>query len=745
MDELEAKEVPVVTHSSALGEQPGTAHQPSSDDTQLSTDESYPSPSDTEDEAVDTEATTDEEQYVEADGDDVTVMLHPSSTSLFAGMQTSPLASLLPCLQSMRWTLTAATIACREADVPFNIVEGEDMASLREKRWQQAQLPSLPLRRETATTVDANSESAQSSVWTAVSDWLSELREALQQCDALSVEATEDDDKTGAAIESNDKYEQRVHRLHLLLSSCPPLLSQELTALLTLYFHLLLLSPRRTEDVSSFLLHHRSLLDRLTVYSLLRHYHHPLCFALADLFPLVAGAEHSEARALPADPIELAAELTSLVSSPSAALAAHLASHHPHVQPWMLVDGLNLASSLSSSTLHTTSPIPLLAHLHTSLSSLSSATPSIEKTDTVSATAITRGLNFHRAHLDCLLHSSNSPPHLRRNRLLTEPFLYLSLRLGSPTAPPAPRTTTAPLWPFSASLLSIATQPSLYGFDTAELVDVYGRYGLWCGLPCLYVRLLSSAPSVSTFEAALSLVLRMDDVQWLGAVLAVLSSSALDLPTRLTYAQSAMAVYVSELEQQPQPAPVYVSLSHVLHPLLLALGPPLLLQLLLTLPSTSPVLDALPASFHTHLLAHSHRLHTLSRQVTAVIDTVDSYLWSERPAALPPQLRRGGGGNTTGRPLRVWAEDGGGVDWGRVIGGAGSDGSVVGAGGVCCGCCGVRIEWSERLSETVVCFACDGRHVYHRQCLPELACVLCLMTNMRAALSESRQSPQQAA
>ena len=658
----------------------------------------------------------------------MTLMLHPSSTSLFAGMPTSPLASLLPCLQSMRWTLTAASIACREADVSFSIIEGEDVARLRQQRWLQAQLPSLPTRRETAEAVSTDSENAQQSVWSAVSDWLSGLRVAVQHCDALSMEATEGQhdsaDKTG---DSQDEYGQRIHRLHGLLASYPPLLAQELTALLTLHCHLLLMSPH-TEDVSSFLLHHRSLLDRLTVYSLLRHYHHPLCFALIDIFPPTGHAERPEVEGLPTDPILLVAASTSLLSSPSAALAAHVASVYPHCQPWMLIDRLDLASSLSSSALHTTSPIPLIAELHPSLPSVAASSTAASAKPTV----VDRSLNFYRAYLDHLLHSAASPSHLKHDRSLTDPFLYLSLRLGCPVSPPTARTTVASLWPFSPSVLSMAAQPSMYGFSASELVDVFGTFGYWCGVPGLYVRLLLSAPTVSMFECAVAVVLQLDDVRLMAELLAVLASSALDLPTRLTYAQAALAVFVNELADEP---PVNVSLSHILHPLLLALGPPLLLQLLMSLPPTSPVLTALPASFHTHLLAHSQRLHTLSRQVTAVIDTVDSYLWSERPAALPPQLRRGGGGGTAGRRLHVWAEDAGGVDWGLVVSGGENDGK--GGSGVSCGCCGVRIEWSERLSEAVVCFACDGGHVYHRQCLPELACVLCLMKNMRAAVQQT--------
>ena len=726
---LEVKEEQAVADLATVGEEKQLTS--SSEETQRSAEDSYPSPSDTEEEGYEDE-TTQEESYVEAEGDDVTVMLHPSSTSLFAGMQTSPLASLLPCLQSMRWTLTAASIACREADVSFIIVENEDVEGLKRQRWQHAQLPLLPIRRETATTLDTDSGRVQQSVWSAVHDWLRELRDALLHCDALSVEATEDDNKTDAPVESKDDYEARIHRLQLLLSSLPSLLSQELAALVTMHFHLLLLSPQ-SEDVSSFLHQHRSLLDRLTVYSLLRHYRHPLCFELMDIFPSVASTELSEAEALPADPIMLAALLSSLLLLPTAALAVHLASSYPHIQPWMVIDRLDLASSLSSSAPHTTSPITLIAQLHSSLPPVTSPTSA----DMTSVAAVEVHLNFCRAYLDYLVHSPTSPSYLQRSRTLTEPFLHLSLRIGAPATPLTPRTATASLWPFSASLLSIAARPPLYGFGASELVDVLSSHGFWCGLPVLYVRLLLCAPSVSTFESALSLVVRMDDAQSLASVLAVLSSSALDLHTRLTYAQSALTVYVSELEQQ-QPLPVNISLSHLLHPLLLALGPPLLLQLLLSLPSASPVLARLPVSFHSHLLAHSHRLHTLSRQVTAVIDTVDSYLWSERPAALPPQLRRGGGGNPSARPLHVWAEDAGGVDWGRVIGGGGEDGK--GGGGVSCGCCGVRIEWSERAGETVVCFACDGRHVYHRQCLPELACVLCLMTSMRAAIAESRLS-----
>ena len=719
---VESKEGPTEAPLSPVNEEKQPV--PATADEQPSTEESsYASPSDTDEEEDGAAAERVDDTYVDAEGDDVTVMLHPSSASLFASMQTSPLAALVPCLRSMRWTLTAADIACREADVSFINIEGEDVDSLVQQRWRQAHLPSLPTRREGAAFEPADSGDAKPSVWSAVNSWLSEFGAAVQQCDALSAELAEDSE-TAPTVESTDELDQRLHRLQQQLSSCPPLLRQEIGSLLTLHLHLLLLSPQ-PQDVSLFLLKHRSLVDRLTVYSLLRHHRHPLCFALADLFPAAtATTEGSETDALPSDPLVLASALPSLVSSPDAALASHLASRHSHIQPWMVADRLDLAASLSDTALHVTSPIPLVASLHSSLppSTLSTADA------TASVSAVHRALNFYRAYLHELLHSPASPAQVKFDRSLIDQYLYLSLRLGSPATPPSLRTATGAVWPFSAELAAVAAQPALFALDARDLASVFSAHGWWAGVPALHVQLLLSAPSVSTFESALLLVLCLDDVQSLASLMAVLASSALDLHSRWTFAQAALAVYVAQLEQQPPP--VAVSLSHLLHPLLLALGPPLLLQLLLSLPSASPVLAALPASFHMHLLAHSHRLHTLSRQVTAVVDTVDSYLWSERPAALPPQLRRGGGGNKSGRALRVWAEDAGGVDWGIPLGGEGEDG---GGSEVSCGCCGVRIEWSERMSEAVVCFACDGRHVYHRQCLPELACVLCLMSNMRAS------------
>ena len=624
--------------------------------------------------------------------DDVSSMLRPSTVSLLSALVDAAQAPLRSLVRSLRWTYATALIHLRTLPTSFVPVEGEDSDALRPLRWAAAQL----------RTIHAVPMGAMS-LNQLVSDWEDELDGRLQT----------------AGLSGSGRAE-RLQQLHALLLPLHPLLMRELSALLELHLHLLLLQPTVEEDtLVSFVVRGRALLDPLRVFSFLRLYRHPLALRPRQLFalPEVAGDDDGGAE----EPLRLLAALPALLRAPSNSLAARVAAAFPHVEPWMLVELMGIGSCLEGPSL--------------------SAVVAVDDAR----------LEWYRAYLSALLHTASATPALqaaRRDHRLWRQWVYLTLRLGlssstSKGSPPPGRSSMTQVY---TELLSFACRLAL-----EETAQAYRKFSFWPGLVAVQRRMLVQSPSLGLFSEALTLALALDDEQSVLLLLSLLSSSSLALPTRLSYAEAVLSACAS-LERRPASS---ISFAQVLHALQLALGPPVLLHLLLALPASSPLLPLIFPSFPSSLLAHSQALFALSRSSLAVLETVDSALWSERVDAIGPQLRAlalrdmergwikrlkgewlGAGGSRRhevgrGPQWSRWAEDGGGSSWGRRLR----------TDGLACGGCGVAVECGERgwraEDEVLVGFECEAGHLFHRSCLPELACTLCLEASLMRTTSVS--------
>ena len=720
----------------------------------------------------------DDEQGAAQDDDVISLMLRPSSRSLLSPLGAdSALLSLRPVLLQLRVSLAVASRLCGRQARCWTLLETEEAAASRAERWQAA------------CTRSALSRQLQSaSLAETVEQWQLQFEQSLLCCPALEPQQEEEEEETTTAT----ALDARLARLCRLLASFPPLLRQELAALLSLRLHLLLLQPAGCEsELLPFLSRYRSCLQPLTTFSLLRLYQQPLCLrlhhVLADEPPRAAAVAAASASAsavqLPADPLELAARLPSLLSAPnaSAGLLRHLTACWPHVSAWMLRHCLGLQQP----QLDSASPLPLAAALHPDLPSALSSQP---QPAAVSGTEWK--LNAYRAFLHALLFpSSSSPPPAetvaaatRRQPRLLRHWLCLSLRIQGPAAGPG-QAAQAGQWPFQPSLLAVLSSPSSFpSMTVAELLELTRAFGFHAGLLQLQCGRLQSQPSLELFASALSLALELDEEQAARRVLALLQSAALpSLSLRFRYAEAAMDAYGQRAADRRRQQPA-VSLRLVLHSLLLALGPPLLLQLLLSIAAsaTSParaLLSGISPLLYGQMLQHSHSLLALSRCVLSLMETVDSYRWTQRPQGLATQLTAAqqaeeeerwtrlitqddGDAAASLSPSasgsldwklaafsrsavwRLWAEDGGCVDWGRRL-------RTLGA---VCACCGSGLEWrsssagreraaadsgedgSSSGSSACIAFDCPSTHLCHRQCAPQLACTRCLHDSMSGVL-----------
>ena len=686
----------------------------------------------------------DEEEEEDAD-DEVSVLLRPSSFSLLSTLRSSPLSPFRPLLRSMRWTLTSASVFCREHSTSFTPLEGEDVFSCRQQRWTAAQERTIP------------SESSPLSLESLVAGWVDRFSAEVDAAADWDEEEEKEEEEQGSSGKTPGTEVDRVASFRALLASAPPLLLQELSSLVLLRLHLLVLAasaaPPPSDSVSPFIARFRALLDPVLTFSYLRHYRHPLCFQVPSLFHLPLPTP-STSDPLSCNALFLAARLSELSASPSAALAEHLSDSFPHVQPWMVTRALAIDADTQLTALALPSPLPLAPSLH--------ALASAEEAGEVQLSAVDVRLNFYRAYLDCLLCRLPPSPLLdsaRQDRVAWRQWLQLTLRLGMPPLSPSAAVHSAPPrgahlchWPFLPSIDALVCGRVQCPIGVEELSAALEAVGCFAAFPALHRRRLKAAPSVGLFASALQLTLQLDDFPSALLLLDDLSASSLSLHSRLAYAKAALDSFADRWTAGQPTTEEGRAFHSALHSLLLALGPPLLLQLLLALPADSPLLALLPFSFPSSILSHSQSLFSLSRTSLALLETVDSALWAERVDSLSPQIRaialhemeqgwmhkltraptvplaqtsQAGHVASHTAPWSRWGEDGGGGEWGR----------RVCPEGLRCGCCGVAVEWSSGKAggvdeDAVIAFECDGGHVYHRRCLPELACLLCLDRRM---------------
>ena len=209
---------------------------------------------------------------------------------------------------------------------------------------------------------------------------------------------------------------------------------------------------------------------------------------------------------------------------------------------------------------------------------------------------------------------------------------------------PARDSQTEALWPLGDEVMHVLSQPDAYALDATAIAPLLAQCGFFRGSLLLDVeRLRTTSPATADgrlVRQCLLLALCSDDVGSFELCTdALLVSAHTPLTERVQLWKFILThVYAMQMDAAADRiAPQRLSTRLLLSHLLCSIDAQLAVTLLLSEPAYTDLCERanLPASFYSSVLEHAVLHCQQMTQNHALLESIDAYLWSDRPRTLP--------------------------------------------------------------------------------------------------------------